>query len=64
MNTATRNRVLNALLTVAMAGATAPLRAQAIVVTTSRRAGGSPLARQRGKGGFSFAPESTRSARR
>ncbi len=35
MNTATRNRVLNALLTIAMVGATAPLRAQAIVVTTA-----------------------------
>ena len=35
MTTATRKRVLNALLTIAMVGATAPLRAQAIVVTTA-----------------------------
>ena len=35
MTTATRKRVLNALLTIAMVGATAPLRAQAIVVTTT-----------------------------
>jgi hypothetical protein len=35
MTTATRKSLLNALLTIAMVGATTPLRAQAIVVTTT-----------------------------